>query len=174
MRTVNEKETTRIHPAALSTLIALVVILACTAYVRNATWQDGIALWEDAAAKSSGKARVFYNAGLYCRRQNLNRKAVEYYTTALTLDPGHLKAYMNRGNALDDMDLPQLALEDYTKALSMGPADSDLVRNLHYNRGVTLMRIGRRADATQDFEKACLLEYKDACEALKRTSKPQK
>jgi Flp pilus assembly protein TadD len=58
-------------------------------------YRNEVALWEDTARKSPGKARVHNNLGYAYERAGRLREAREAYLRALAIDPGHALA---RGN----------------------------------------------------------------------------
>lgn len=74
---------------------ALVVVLVWSTAARNRVYATEVALWEDAAAKSPGKARVFNNLGYAYRLAGRPEAARRAFEAALTLDPTFVLA---RGN----------------------------------------------------------------------------
>jgi hypothetical protein len=62
---------------------------------RNQTYGSEIAFWQDAAAKSPGKARVFNNLGFVYQQGGRLDEAEAAYHRALELDPAHSRAYWN-------------------------------------------------------------------------------
>jgi len=67
--------------------VALALSLACATIARNHTYRSEIALWEDTAAKSPRKARVYNNLGYAYYLAGRREEAEEAYRTALRLDP---------------------------------------------------------------------------------------
>jgi tetratricopeptide (TPR) repeat protein len=79
-----------------------------------------------------------------------DRKLLQAYGTALTLDPGLVPAYVARANIQTYLKHPNLALNDYDKAIELHPKDHEL-----YNRRAQLlMDNGRDREAIADFGKA--------------------
>lgn len=74
---------------------ALLLGLGYTTIQRNQTYGSGIAFWQDAAAKSPGKARVFNNLGFAYQQDGRLDEAEAAYRRALELDPAHVRAYWN-------------------------------------------------------------------------------
>ena len=79
------------------TAVAAVLILALggLAVSRNMVYRSEIALWEDTARKSQGKARVWNNLGYAYQQSGRYRDAEAAYLRALQIDPGYALA---RGN----------------------------------------------------------------------------
>jgi tetratricopeptide (TPR) repeat protein len=73
----------------------LVAVLGGATVSRNAVYRNEVALWEDTARKSPGKARVHNNLGYAYERAGRIREARAAYLRALAIDPGHTLA---RGN----------------------------------------------------------------------------
>ncbi len=65
--------------------------------LRNAAYRSEVALWEDTARKSPGKARAHNNLGYAYRRAGRFAEAREEYLRALAIDPGHPFARGNLG-----------------------------------------------------------------------------
>jgi protein O-mannosyl-transferase len=77
---------------------ALVVLCATIGFatvMRNADYSSEVALWQDAAAKSPDKARVFNNLGYSLQQSGRFEDARVAYQRALALDPAHDKARFN-------------------------------------------------------------------------------
>jgi tetratricopeptide (TPR) repeat protein len=74
---------------------ALLLGLGFATLQRNRTYHSEIAFWEDAAAKSPGKARVFNNLGFAYQQQGRYADARQAYRRAMALDPDYWKAHIN-------------------------------------------------------------------------------
>jgi len=79
------------------TAVATVLVIALGAFTvsRNTVYRSEIALWEDSARKSPGKARAWNNLGYAYQQADRTRDAEAAYLGALRLDPGYALA---RGN----------------------------------------------------------------------------
>jgi tetratricopeptide (TPR) repeat protein len=86
--------------------VGLVVLLGVMTVARNQVYRSEIALWEDTAAKSPQKARVYNNLGYAYYLAGRHAKAREAYETALRLDPRFELA----GNNLLSLDAKAMAL----------------------------------------------------------------
>jgi tetratricopeptide (TPR) repeat protein len=80
--------------------VLVLVLLGGITVSRNEVYRSEIALWEDTAAKSPGKARVHNNLGYAYEQAGRFGEARESYLRALAIEPGHALA---RGN-LDGLD----------------------------------------------------------------------
>jgi len=86
--------------------MALVVLTAA----RNEVWRSPLALWQDALAKSPGKARVHLNVGTILHQEGRLKEAIPYYCKALELEPENKLARANLTLLLDqrlDSDLEE-------------------------------------------------------------------
>ena len=155
----------------LSGLFAIVLISSSITLARNSDWRNGSSLWVAAMAQSPGKARVFFNAGVYFSRQLQLDKALRCYSKAIELDPRKVKAFVNRGNIHDKQQRPGKAAEDYERALSIAPFDA----NARYNRGVLYEHLGVLKAAEADYRVACIegrpAGFFKGCESLERLSR---
>ena len=73
----------------------LVIALGVLTVYRNSVYRSEVALWEDSARKSPGKARAWNNLGYAYRQEGRIRDAEAAYLRALQVDPGYALA---RGN----------------------------------------------------------------------------
>jgi len=80
----------------------LLLLLVFLTVARNQDYTSEIALWEATVKLSPDKARVHNNLGYAYRLAGRNDDARREYTTALRLDPEHIKAQYN----LERLDLP--------------------------------------------------------------------
>jgi len=78
-----------------ATAAVLVIALGALTVSRNAAYRSEIALWEDTARKSPGKARAWNNLGYAYQQAGRFRDAESAYLRALRVDPGYELA---RGN----------------------------------------------------------------------------
>ena len=74
---------------------ALLIVLGLFTAERNAVYRSEIRLWEDTAAKSPGKARVFNNLGYAYFLAGRNDEARKAWLETLRIDPAHELARNN-------------------------------------------------------------------------------
>jgi tetratricopeptide (TPR) repeat protein len=70
-------------------------VLAMLTHARNVDYASAVALWQDTASKSPGKARVHNNLGYAYQNAGRTDEARRAYQTALALQPGSVKATNN-------------------------------------------------------------------------------
>ncbi|MFN0041129.1 MAG: tetratricopeptide repeat protein [Burkholderiales bacterium] len=76
-------------------LAPLVLLLGVATVFRNADYETELLLWQDTAARSPRKARVFNNLGYAYQQAGRNDEARQAYLRALELDPAQDKARFN-------------------------------------------------------------------------------
>jgi tetratricopeptide (TPR) repeat protein len=64
--------------------------------------------------------------------QKKDRRAGQYYTTALRIDPGNMRALYARGIYYQEIDSANLAIKDYEKILDLAPEFLSTNLNLGY------------------------------------------
>ncbi|MEK6742221.1 MAG: tetratricopeptide repeat protein [Nitrospirota bacterium] len=152
-------------------IFAIVLISSGITLARNSDWRNGTSLWVAATAQSPGKARVFYNAGVYFHQQLQLDAALHYYSKAIELDPQKVEAFVNRGNLHDEQHRPGKASEDYDRALTIEPNNA----NARYNRGVLYERLGVLNAAAADYRESCIqgrpTGFRKGCESWERLSR---
>ena len=71
---------------------------------RNQVYGSQVTYWEDAAAKSPGKPRVFNNLGYVYQQAKRYGQARSAYRRAIGLDPGYWKAHINLSTVPEEKD----------------------------------------------------------------------
>lgn len=84
-----------IRKLALTALALITVALSVAAYLRNAVWQDDIALWKDVISKSPGKARAYHEIGIACYNRGMLDESIWGFETAVKLSPNYVLAHSN-------------------------------------------------------------------------------
>ena len=106
-------------------------------------------------AKISNDERMFQANEWFDKgyQHDLNKdydKAIEAYTSAITLTPNFAIAYYNRGNAYYSKGQYDRAIENFNKMIAINPNDADA----YYNRGIAYAKKGQYDRAIEDYNKA--------------------
>ncbi|MBF0520212.1 MAG: tetratricopeptide repeat protein, partial [Nitrospirae bacterium] len=110
--------------------LILFVLLGVLTYKRNSLWQDGVAIWEDAAKKSPLKVRPHNSLGnAYLLRGDFE-KAIKEYEIALRLMPSYFGAYYNMGRAYEKLGNNALAEKCYLEAIILKPNFPEALNNI--------------------------------------------
>lgn len=128
---------------------AAVLALSFAAHERNKVWKNELTLWEDAAAKSPGKARTRLNLGVAYDRAGRLDEALREYDAALKLDPNNVETYNNLGVIFGRQGRLQEAMEQFEKALRLQPDHF----GTHFNLGLAYKNLGMREKAIAQMER---------------------
>ena len=144
-------------PAVIA--LSLVGALFCMwTFQRNRVWADEIALYQDCAAKSPGKARPQNNLGAALARQGRLTEAIERYRAALKIKPGYADAHYNLGFALAKSGQLDAGLSHFRQAVQIEPNRVKYLNNL----GVALVLKGNYTEALDHFNSALKIDPYDA------------
>lgn len=110
-----------IDRVAISLGAIVVVVLAVATFERNKVWADPIALWEDTAAKSPGKARPHNNLGVSYESAGQTDKAEIEFKRAVDLYPEYPDPYKNLGVYYMKKEQYEEALQYFLKSLELDP-----------------------------------------------------
>ncbi len=148
-------------------LSAAVLALGGAALARNDLWRDEVRLWEDAAAKSPGRARVHQELGRLYLEAGRVVDAELSLRTAIQLDPRDPSPRSALGAALRRQGRLDEALASYREALALAPDHADI----QYNMGLLLASERRFPEAIAALEAAARLrpEVADIHNALGAT-----
>jgi hypothetical protein len=109
--------------AAVAVLGLVLVLLAIATRARNEVWGSEVRLWEDALAKSPGKARVVYNHAVALGLRDGPGQLERRLRRVLELDPEYPSAHVALGRlALDRGELGS-ARESFERAARARPGD---------------------------------------------------
>ena len=95
-------------------------------------------------------ADTHYNSGVELGAQGRLEDAISEYGKAISLDPGHARAYNNRGGIHIRLGQQQLAIQDYVEAIYIDPQYA----LAYFNRALAYSAIGEDILAEEDFNRA--------------------
>ncbi|MBI5196779.1 MAG: tetratricopeptide repeat protein [Nitrospirae bacterium] len=110
----------------LLTLAAILIVFSIAAYQRNAVWQNEIALWEDIAKKSPGKARVHSNLGSLYITNGMTDKAVSEFQQAVSINPDYIEARKNLITAYINKEALDDALDELITLSNLIPGNANI------------------------------------------------
>ena len=90
---------------------------------------------------------------MYIAKLNQYDRAIQDYSKAIELGPGHAIAYYNRGNVYIELNQPIKAIKDYNKAIELNPGFAAA----YNNRGSAYMMLQKVSRGCLDLKKACEL-----------------
>jgi len=143
-------------------------------------WREQVGL----ASDKNERAMAHFNNGVACSAIRDFQSAIEQYSEAIALNPGHVGAYTNRGVAKDALGRFEDAIVDFSEAIRIDPKNykayngrasskADLDRNeeaiadfdtairikpeyakAYNNRGAAKAGLGRDEEAVADYSRA--------------------
>ena len=125
---------------------------------RNNVWADEIALYQDCAVKSPGKARSQNNLGAALLRHGRLPEAVEQFRKALAIKYDYADAHYNLGYALARQGNLEQAIHYFRESLRLEPKSLKTLNNL----GVALVLLGRYREAMDYLQAALKINPSDA------------
>jgi protein O-mannosyl-transferase len=136
----------------LSVFAAVFIVMTFT---RCKVWKDGVSLWSDVISRYPGTSMESYvNRGIsYTVTQEWD-KAMDDYTTALSIGPVSAGVYADRGIVYGFTNQPEKAVADFSRAVELDPKNAKAL----FNRGVTYGNMGQTDSAIIDFRKVLTLD----------------
>jgi len=125
----------------------IIVLLSGVTVNRNRVWKDEFSLWNDAAEKSSQKARPLNNRGRIFRQVGQTQLALNDFNRAIALDPTFTAAYQNRAHIFKSDQQWDLAIKDYTSVIALEPYNPES----YASRGGIYKRRGGFEQALSDY-----------------------
>ena len=111
-------------------------------------------------------ARDAFFKGIIEGKSGGQKKAVEFFSEAIRIDPRFVLAYYNRGVAWQQLGNAQRAIDDYTQTLRLKPDLADA----YGSRGAAYESLGRFEQAIKDYGEAIRLAPKIAENYANRAS----
>src|SRR5207245_7215697 len=98
----------------LATILAVELVLALSwaTWERNKVWRTETSLWEDTAAKSPGKWRVWANLGVAYSKLGRHQASLRCYRKAEEIDPRIRMTRINVITALNNLQGYQAARDE--------------------------------------------------------------
>jgi len=143
--------------AARTAGIALVVVFAALANLRNYVWRTPLSLWYDAVKKSPAKARPNYNYAAALFKEGAYDQALVYLERCKEIEPAHRRAYDLAAQIHHMKGDLERAERNFKKALELKPTDAQTLNNY----GLLLVALGRKEEAFEVFKKAAEHARKD-------------
>lgn len=138
---------TWITPAAVA---CVALVLSVANWRRNEVWRTEVSFWEDAAAKSPGKARPWQSLGTALAARGDKHEGLRCLQKSIGIDPRYLPAWVNIVIIQVELRHYDQAVESSRAALRLYP----LSASLHHNLGMALAEGGNVGDAIQSFRRA--------------------
>jgi len=141
---------------------SLVILLAGTAYNRNALWKDNATLWGDVISRAPERWRPYYALGSHYLRTGNYDKAVACLQEVVRREPYYLSAYWDLATAFQRSGNRNMEILVYREALSvaqeLAAADpktySSFTASLHKQLGMALAAKGDREGSKKEFQAA--------------------
>ena len=132
------------------------------AYYKAGKYDEAIADYSRVVSTTSGNADIYNNRALAYLKKGEFENAISDYTKVLALNSRYPDAYHNRGIAYANVGKFDEAIADYNRVIAINPKDP----NIYLSRGVAFTK-----KAMEDFQRACDMGSKFACENLKQLSR---
>lgn len=109
-------------------------------------WQEQVGL----ASDKNERAMAHFNYGVACSAIRDFQSAIEQYSEAIALNPGHVRAYTNRGVAKDALERFEDAIADFDEAIRIDPQND----KAYFGRGSAKAELGQYSEAIEDYDGA--------------------
>jgi len=124
-----------------------------------------VALGAPALAQSPEARDAFYK-GIIEGKSGASKKAIDYFSQAIRIDPKFVLAYYNRALVLQHLGDSQRAIRDYSEAIRLEPHFADA----YANRGVVYENLEQYERAIKDYSEAIRIAPKVAVNHANRAS----
>lgn len=137
----------RYRRAGIAFILGIIVLWGALTLMRNAVFQDPLALWADAARKAPEKTRPYTNlCGAYLERGNIPL-AIQMCSTAVEKGSDDDETYINLSSAhFYNHDMKK------AEAILLSRSRISQLSTYHYNLGIIYSREKKYHEAIQEFQ----------------------
>ena len=132
--------------------------------VQQASYQKGLRELDKAIEDNPASYEAHFWRGRALVKSGNEDEAIRAFETVLRLNPQHSYACDNLGWIYLRRNAYETSLDYLNRSLSLRPGNGWA----YYNRGRIHFQLGQTDKAFRDAEEACRLQFKRACELLKR------
>ncbi len=115
---------------------------------------EALACFDRALALKPDDPYLMFKRGSALAELYRHEEALTCFDQAFAVELGDADAFDDRGNVLAALQRHAEALASYDQALTMAPESPEI----HWNRGITLLRLGQFEQGWKEFEWRCKLE----------------
>lgn len=146
--------------AVVASGAAIIVVLACLAWVQANHWRDSVSLFRHALDVTKDNGRAEYNLGEALGSQGDLEQAAIHYREAIRINPKAATAHNNLANILAETGHAEEAIAHFKEAIRIVPDYAQA----HNNLGVTLYKQKMNDEAAREYLEALRIEpdYADA------------
>jgi hypothetical protein len=144
-------------------VVVVIALLSSKTVAYIGIWKDGISLWNheirllqqktDRGFYRESLEVPFFNRGVAFEEKESFEKAIQDYTTVLSINAKSKKALHRRGLTYSKMNMNEEAIKDYNSALQLASDDPAL----HYLRANSYAKLGHYQKALDDYSMAIQL-----------------
>ena len=135
--------------------------------VQREAYAEGLNALDQALAMDPDNYEVHFWRGRALVKTGRDEEAISAFETAIQLNPSYSYAYDNLGWIYLRREDYETSLEYLNQSLAIRPENGWA----YYNRGRIFFQMGQEQKAFEDAEAACRLNFKKACQLLKRYSR---
>ena len=127
---------------------SVLAALMGTAWRQTTHWHDSEALWNQAAASTSGNFVAYYNLGVGKQRDGQIDAAIARYQKTLEINPNYADAHNNLGAVRAGLGQIDAAIVHFRKATEINPENAEF----HFNYASALAGVGQTKEAAAQYE----------------------
>jgi tetratricopeptide (TPR) repeat protein len=152
--------------AVLAGVVVLLVGLGVASFRQAGRWRSTETLFSHTLLVNPRSYLAHYSIAVELTRSGRQDEGMAEDAAALAINPDYLHAQVALGAALIQKRNFQAAVDHYVSALARNPSPlgkrGPLVASLHNNLGIALYLLGRRGEATQQFQTAVAIDPQSA------------
>ena len=158
-----KKELKEKYVALIDRMSALDYLKSANADLANRRWEEALSHYDQALSVNPAMAEAYAGQAMALNRMGEPDEALKKIDKAIDLAPGSARAHGVKAFILTRLHKYASALESVNKAIEIDPQNP----RLHFGRGEINLKLQRPRRAFKDFERACRMGNRKACERTK-------
>ena len=134
--------------AAPALVVTSVIALSVTTWQRNEVWRSAITLWQDTAAKSPAKFRVWANLAVAYAVDGRLEEALACSRKSETLEPRFIRAFVQTLSYLNALNRNEEVLSEIQRRVTANETLGH-VADVQYHYAIALVNTGRSAEGVK-------------------------
>jgi len=163
----SNKDIRKQYVAISNTMTALDLLKNANADLAGGRWEEALAGYNEALSVNSEMAGAYTGNAIALNRMGKPHEALKKIDKAIKIAPNSARAHLVKGWTLKNLGRYPLALKSINKAIEI----NSLNPKSYFIRGNINLKLNKPHPAFNDFERACKMGHRKACQKVKELTK---
>lgn len=163
----SKKDLREQYVAVSNTMTALELLKNASADLTGGRWEEALAGYNEVLSVDPEMAGAYTGKAIALNRMGKPHKAFKKIDKAIKIAPDSARARLVKAWTLKNLGSYPLALKSINKAIELNPLNP----KSYFVRGNIKLKLNKPHKAFNDFERACRMGHREACQKVKKLTK---